>query len=95
MTPAQELRRLQRENARLRAALADMLTEAEAIDLDSNWWGAWPTPPRLCAWLARYIREELGSDDLERYKRARRALGLPWWGGLDYEDGLEPGQGPA
>jgi len=26
-------------------------------------------------------------------KRARKALGLPWWGGLDYEDGLQPGRG--
>jgi hypothetical protein len=32
-------------------------------------------------------------EDLKRMKRARKALGLPWWGGLDYEDGLRPGKG--
>lgn len=89
-----ELRRLERENVRLRNSLTEFLTEAEASDLDGDWHYYWPKPPRLCDLLARYIRGEKGwGSDLERYKRARKALGLPWWGGLDYSDGLQPGRG--
>lgn len=85
--------RLERENVRLRHALQRMLEEAEAMEMDSNWWAAWPKPARLCGMLARYIRSERGGGDLERYKRARRALGLPWWGGLEYRRGIQPGRG--
>lgn len=89
-----ELRAAERENVGLRNSLTEFLTVAEASDLDGDWWGSWPRPARLCAMLARYIRNEQGwGEDLERYKRARKALGLPWWGGLDYKDGLQPGGG--
>lgn len=90
---SRELRAARRENVRLRNSLVEFLTVAEASDLDGDWCCDWPRPPRLCALLARYIRNEQGwGADLERYKRARKALGLPWWGDLEYEDGLrEPG----
>ena len=96
MTPLQALRRVERENGRMRSLLADMLTDGETVMLDNHWWGSWPRHRRLCGMLARYVRTETAYwQDLLFFKRARKALGLPWWGGLDYEDGLQPGKGRA
>jgi hypothetical protein len=84
VTVLQELRKAQREIVRLRAALGDMLDDVERVELDSNWpYGDHPPgTPRLCKILAREIVDSYdgGRDDLNRIKRARKALGLPaWW----------------
>lgn len=75
------MRVTERENVRLRNALKELLNEAEQLALTSDWpWGDHPPgKPRLCRILAR----EIERDELARFKRARKALGLPWWGDLE------------
>lgn len=92
-----DMRAAERENARLRNALQELLVEEEHAAL-GNWPGAdWPRlAPRLCCIVASEMRYGYASDvhreDLKRIQRARKALGLRWWGGLDYADGLQPGR---
>lgn len=91
------LRQAERENTRLRNSLAEMLVEEERAAL-GNWPGAdYPRiEHRLCCILAAEMRygyaQDVHREDLKRIQRARKALGLRWWGGLDYADGLQPGR---